>query len=187
MAIRTSLILLLLHLQSEIAFAASGHGTHEGSLLLPVVNFITFIIAAYFLLKTPISSALLDRSKSFEAELRKGQAELDSAKAKLSKAQELLSGVNAEIGRLTERIGIDAEMESDALIAQAKERAVRVVAQGKSIASAELKAARDSIKRELIAASIKSARAMVSEKASDASDKLLRNRALQSVSGILNG
>jgi F-type H+-transporting ATPase subunit b len=180
-------ITALLHLSANLAVASGPNDSHEGSLLLPAVNFAMYIALAVYLLKTPVRSAVFGRRATFEVELKKSQAELDAAKAKMTLAEQQLSNLSAESKKIKERIQIDAEMEADTIVSQAKERATRVVAQGKSLAAAELKASHESIKKELIRASINKARALAASQSNDATDKLLRDRAASDVSGILNG
>lgn len=184
---RKIFITTLLVSAANCAYASGGHDSHEGSLLLPTINFLMYIALAVYLLKKPVQAGIAARRAAFEVELKKSQAELEAANARILKAHELMSGLSTETKKLKERIQIDAEIEADSIVTMAKERAVRIVAQGKSLAAAELKAARDSIKKDLIRASISKAKALAASQSNDATDKLLRDKAAQDVSGVLNG
>ncbi|MCB0339788.1 MAG: ATP synthase F0 subunit B [Bdellovibrionales bacterium] len=171
----------------QILFAASESGHHTPSvsdLILPIVNFSLYIIAMYYFLNQPIRNYLAARRQSFTESIDRGKTALAQANSALETAQKQLAAVETEIVGLAERIESETKIEAESIIEEAKSRAARIKENAKESADAERHASRSAFKNELAKEALTLAEEKLKRIITPESDTLLRQHALQGVSGL---
>ena len=189
LVIKSIFVLSIVSTLPILAFAAEAEHEHNGSAsdLVPYwIHFAAFVVILYFLIKNPITQAVVARREKISDGVNAGRRQLEEAEQKLSHAQKRFAQLAQSIEALKQEIASDTEREAKLLLADAIDRAARIKSNSENSASAEIKAAQLKIRNEVAERAIELAREQLRAKLNLDSDKALRSSALSGVSGLAN-
>ena len=175
-------------LASTLAFA-EGEEHHHGTIsdLIPYwINFSLYVLLLWFVLKNKISSGWTARRAKIAAEVSAAQAEKDSAERALDESRRLLATVDSQIKTAKDQITKQAQFETQEIIAQAKDKAARVVQTAKENAEAGNRTALRAISKEMVQEALSRARSSLQKDARSGSDQRYRSSAVGSSSRLIN-
>jgi F-type H+-transporting ATPase subunit b len=172
-----------------LAFAAETEHEHHGSPsdLIPYwIHFAAFVVILYFLIKRPITEAVVARREGIDEAVGAGRRQLADAEHKLSLAQKRFASLATAIESLKQEIASDAEREAKQLLSEALERAARIKSNADNAAVSELKAAQLKMRNEVAERAIELAREKIKARVNLDSDRALRSSALSGVGNLAN-
>lgn len=176
-------------MHASLAFAAEGHGGHEGSSadLIPYwANFSMFVVVMFVLLGKPVSKGWAARRESISAAVNKGKIEQAAAEKALADARSKEATIASQIQTLTAQIKKESTAEVQEVLADAKVRADRARAQGKEMVAAEQKAFEVQLKKELAEAVVNKATEMLKGKINADTDAGLRSKAVNNIGDLVH-
>jgi len=155
---------------------------HEGEHKLPppfsmaLVNFVVFAILMYKAGGPSIARMTRERHDNIAKALEEGKRLRDEAKAKLDEYDRKLSGLQGEIDELLASIRQEAETEKRRIIADAEARAERMRRDAEQQIQAEMARVRLTLEREAVEAAVSIAERILTEKTTEADQRLLADR-----------
>jgi F0F1-type ATP synthase membrane subunit b/b' len=175
----------------SFAFASEGHsaGHHSGTPadLIPfAVNFFIFISLLIHFTKKPIADAWSNRLNAISTAVSKGRTEMEQAQKILSTAKARAGSVETEIERIKFEISKGAKTESQELLKDAHERALRVRQQGKSLAEGDINHTKEEYRTKLSKLVVEKATELLTSQVTESSDQVLRKNALNQFEGRVN-
>jgi F0F1-type ATP synthase membrane subunit b/b' len=179
-----SLAVILLFVLPSVAMAAGGggHGAHHETSFADTYplwkNFALYALIVLWGIKKLVSTGWPARRARILSEFEAGKAELERAQSRLEEAQKQVAHLGKEQESVQEGINQDAEREFRAAVDAAHERAARISTQATASIEAEKKALESSIRAELAAKVVESARGRLKDEISPEVDKNLRSAAL---------
>jgi F0F1-type ATP synthase membrane subunit b/b' len=182
LAVGLTATLLALTSGTHAALAESGHGgAHHGGPadLIPfAVNFTIFVALLIHFTKGPIASMWSKRLQLIETEVSKGKAEIEQAQKALNLAKARAASVETEIERIKFEISKGAQTETQDIMKDAHERALRVRQQGKSLADGDVNHTKKEYRAHLSKLVVKKATDILSSQVTEASDAAIRKNAI---------
>ena len=118
--------------------------------LLPYTNFTIFLVLLIYFARKPLAGIVQDRYQKYVDLHAEAKQAYETAKEKHDELQQKLAGLQKEIDELNEISIQNAKHEYDAMVAQAKELGAHIIDEARMIADAEVEAAREQIKKEII-------------------------------------
>ena len=169
---------------SMTAFAEEAHGGHHGhgtpSDLIPyAVNFFIFVSLLIYFTKAPITAAWANRLQSIKNDVAKGRLEIEEAQKALAHAKARAQSVETEVERIKFEIKKGAKTETQDILKDGHDRALRVRQQGQSLADGDLNHTREEYRANLSRMVIKKATELLEEQITATSDVSLRKNALK--------
>jgi F-type H+-transporting ATPase subunit b len=121
----------------------------------------------------PVSDALKKRKKTIMLGIDEAQKMKDDAAARLEDYEEKLAHVNDEIERVKREMREAGEVERERILADARDKRVRVERDARILIEQELKAAREQLLQETVTSAVRSATELLSKQASQQDDERL--------------
>ncbi len=161
---------------------AEGGEWREGEHKMPppfsmaLVNFVVFAILMYKAGGPSIAKMTRERHDHIARALEEGKRLRDEAKAKLDQYDRKLAGLQGEIDELIASIRAEAEAEKKRIIADAEVRAERMRRDAEQQIQAEMARVRLTLEREAVEAAVSIAERVLTEKTTEADQRLLADR-----------
>lgn len=155
---------------------------HEGEHKMPppfsmaLVNFGVFAFLMLRMGGPALKKAVQDRHDAIAKALAEGTRLRDEAKARLDEYEKKLATLQGEIDLLVSTIRTEAETEKKRIIAEAEARAARMRRDAEQQIQAELARVRATLEREAVEAAVAEATRLLSEKTSEADQRLLADK-----------
>ena len=124
-----------------------------------LVDFIIFISGLVYVAAKPLSQAFGQRHLSIKRAIAEASAAHAKASARHKDATGKLAHVDAEVRALTESSKTDGEAERAQIVREAREYADRLQAESGSIAAQELQRAQGRLRRAVLSAALRQAKA----------------------------
>ena len=118
--------------------------------IFPYINFAIFFILAVKFFRKPLLDMMAKRRVEFENLVNEADKARRDAEAKSQELQHRLTNLDQEIRRIVDEGRTNAEREAAALVAKANSVAEQIQIEVKRTAEAEVKAARDQLRREIV-------------------------------------
>jgi len=152
-------LFFILFLVSIDCYGSSGAGGHGGgsswmSFFWSVVNFLILVAILYIFGRKPVANFLNSRKKEIEDTLNKAKEAHRETKQALNELEMRLKDKDKEIAEIVEAARKAGELERDAAIEEGKKRKANILDQTKTQLEYEFKKAKDSIKTEIVLASL---------------------------------
>ena len=179
-----ALLLALAFVTSSAHASGGGHAGGPGELVWPAVNFLTYVLLLYFVLRRPLAQALEARHSTMVTSLKRASELVAEATKDLNQAQGLLARVDDECARISSEIERDAATEAAQIVDDAKARAARVLEQAKKNAESERKATLEAIRREVAELVLQKAEARLIAEIGTEQDRTLRSTVIRGVGAL---
>jgi F-type H+-transporting ATPase subunit b len=177
-------------IQNVTSFAYRGKNTEggvwkEGEHKMPppfsmqLLNFAVFAVLMYKAAWPSIARMTRDRHDAIAKALAEGTRLRDEAKARLDEYDRKLGALQGEIDELVRTIRAEAEGEKNRIIAEASARVERMKRDAEQQIQAEMQRVRDTLEREAVLAAVSIAERILTEKTTDADQRLLADRFVQ--------
>ena len=153
------LFFFIFFMSSIVCYGSSGAGGHEGgvswmSFFWNVVNFLLLLAILYIFGRKPIANFLNARKKEIEDTLNEAKEAHRKTKQALNELEMRLKDKDKEIAEIVDAAQKAGELERDIAIEEGKKRKANILDQTKTQLEYELKKAKDSIKTEIVLASL---------------------------------
>ena len=145
---------------SESALAAGGAG-HQPSIhdIVPFwVNFVVYLALMTFLLRKPIKNGWASRRNRIADEVASATSEMEAAERELAAVEALTKNLTQEQERARVEILKQGELEAEALISSAKEKAHRIDSSTKELLEGESRSAQAHFRAALVAKAVELAK-----------------------------
>lgn len=176
-------------LASTPALAATGahHDSgHGAAILIPYwINFTLYAALLFVLLRKPLSRGWSSRRDTIAAAVDRGRSERERAEAALRIAKEREAAVESDIRALVAQIQSETSAEMSEILKEARERAGRVIVQGRDLIAAEERALESELRRELADEVLKRAADLLKQRVDPSLDATLRASSLKNVPQLL--
>lgn len=121
------------------------------SFIFPYVNLAIFLFLAVYLLKKPLHNALKSKRDSYLAIVERANQAKAEAEQRQKELALKLSQLDAEMSRMRKDVKESAEQEAKAILVSAEQLAEHLKREAHSIAAAEIAAAKDAVRSEIMA------------------------------------
>jgi F0F1-type ATP synthase membrane subunit b/b' len=148
------------------------------------LNLGVFILALYFLLRTPLSTAFKAKREAIRAELIKAQQERDAAMKKLEDIEARLSMLDTEMAGIRERSQADAEAEKARIAAQTETDIAKMREQANNEITRAGQQARAELRRFSAEESIRLAEEMLRQQVGAETDAKLVKAGINNLGGL---
>jgi F-type H+-transporting ATPase subunit b len=118
--------------------------------IVPYINFLTFMIAAFFLFKKPITTAAKKAREVFDASSNEARREKESVSLKLVEVRKRAENLDKEIEEMKKAAMTSALTEEKGFVADGERLAQHIKDEAKRVIEAEIEKARVSIGVEII-------------------------------------
>jgi F0F1-type ATP synthase membrane subunit b/b' len=181
-----ALILLILLLGSNLAFAAGGggHKASISSLGWYFFNFSLYLAVLIFLVRKPFLKSWAERSEKIEQHVFSAQHRLDDAKAKLAHAQAEAAALSQRIIALEQEISSATEMEKKKIVDDTAEQILFIERQTAQLIDAERQAQTQAVEREISARVISRAEEILKQEFVEQDDVNYRSRLAQNIKSL---
>lgn len=169
-----------------IASGGPGHQTSFADTYKFWPNFFVFLVLFYFIIKSPLLNFWSSRRESLEAAVSAGKRELELAQQSLEQARLKLEELDHEVKRIQESIAEDTGREAARIVAEAEDRAARVVEQAGHSVEAERKAAEFALRQELADYVVSKAEQRLKAEMTADADRKLRQATVDQMKSLLN-
>ena len=190
--ISVSVIALVAMIAVAVQAGGGGHGAHGDPLALnwwdgsghnpPIgyflVDFVIFISGLVYVAAKPLSQAFAQRHLSIKRAITEASAAHAKAKARHQEAEGKLSHVDAEVRALTESSKTDGEAERAQIVREAQEYANRLQSESSSIAAQELQRAQGRLRRTVLSAALRQAKARLLQDITEADKQRLLEQSI---------
>lgn len=120
------------------------------SFLFPYINLAIFLALAVFVLKKPIMNALASKRDNYLVMLDRANKAREEAERKHRELDARLKGLDAELSRMRSEVKKAAEDEAATILASGGSLAEHLKREAKRIAEAEVSAAKEAIRAEIL-------------------------------------
>ena len=141
---------------SDLALASGGAG-HTPSIhdIVPFwVNFAIYLVLMTVLLRNPIKNGWSSRRSRIAEEVSSATTDMQAAERELAAVEALTKNLSQEQNRARIEILKQGELEADAVISAAKEKAVRLASQAKDLLEGETRSAQTHFRAALVAKAV---------------------------------
>jgi F-type H+-transporting ATPase subunit b len=168
---------LLLALSPLAGFAASeehgdghgeAHGDHTKELIFEWVNLLILGGALVYFARKPIQQYLADRRDTIAKNIASSEQLLRDAEAKLAEWNAKAARLDADVVEIIESTRKGAETEKAAILADAEATAARIRQSASGVVERELRAARESLRKEAAELAVTIASSILREQTNDA-------------------
>jgi F-type H+-transporting ATPase subunit b len=168
---------LLLTLSPLAGFAASedhgdghgeAHGDHTKELIFEWVNLLILGGALVYFARKPIQQYLADRRDTIAKNIASSEQLLRDAEAKLAEWNAKAARLDADVVEIIEATRKGAETEKAAILADAEATAARIRQSASGVVERELRAARESLRKEAAELAVTIASSILREQTNDA-------------------
>ncbi len=121
------------------------------SFLFPYINLAIFLFLAIYFGRKPVKAALANRRESYLALLEKANKAKEEAESKHRELDARLKGLDAELQRMRNEVKAAADQEAQAILSSGAALAEHLKREAKRIADAEVTAAKEAIRAEILA------------------------------------
>lgn len=146
---------------SDLALASGGAG-HTPSIhdIVPFwVNFVIYVVLMTVLLRNPIKNGWASRRNRIAEEVSSATADMQAAERELAAVEALTKNLSPEQERARMEILKQGELEADALISAAKDKAARLATQAKDLLEGETRSAQTHFRAALVAKAVELSKA----------------------------
>lgn len=116
------------------------------SIYYSIINFVLFVVLMVYVLRKPVHTLLVTRSKAFKTMLAASQQAHTDAKQKLKDYETRLARLDGEIAELKKSAKEDGEKDRAAIVEQAKIYAVKLKSDTQRMIAQELRASKELLK-----------------------------------------
>jgi len=161
---------------------------HEGDHKMPppfsmaLVNFGVFAFLMFRSAGPSIAKMTRERHDAIAKALAEGTRLRDEAKARLDEYEHKLATLQSEIDAMVAGIRTEAEAETKRIIAEAQARAERMRRDAEQQIQAEIQRVRITLEREAVEAAVAMAERLLTEKSTEADQRLLADRFVKGLS-----
>lgn len=103
-----------------------GGGGHESNFLWHAINLALIVGVIVYFARSPIQAFMADRRSSIESNIETAKRELESAEARLAECNARVDSLDREITEIRTAVRMQAEVERDRLLADARAAAERI-------------------------------------------------------------
>lgn len=153
--------------------AAGGHGfsfTVEG---FYIIDFVILVVLLWAVLKGPIKKYLMQRHDKVLFEMEAATRLRKEAEARLAELDRMMSGLEAEIGKVRDQFRADGEREKARILAEAEVGADKIRQNAKKTLEQEMAVLREQLEDELVKSVLESTEAKVRQRLDQATQKRL--------------
>jgi F-type H+-transporting ATPase subunit b len=175
--VRKLALALLLALSPLAGFAASeehgdghgeAHGDHTKELIFEWVNLLILGGVLVYFARKPIQQYLGDRRDTIAKNIASSEQLLRDAEAKLAEWNAKAARLDADVVEIIESTRKGAETEKAAILADAEATAARIRQSASGVVERELRAARESLRKEAAELAVTIASSILREQTNDA-------------------
>lgn len=150
----TSLVTTLA--SSDFAFASGGVGHHPSIHdIVPFwVNFVIYVALMTVLLRKPIKNGWASRRSRIAEEVSSATSDMEAAERELAAVEALTKNLSQEQERARVEILKQGELESDAIVSSAHEKATRLASSTKDLLEGESRSAQAHFRAALVAKAV---------------------------------
>lgn len=142
------------------------------------------IFGVVFFARRPLKDALRKRRSSIMHGIQDAARMKDDAAARLAEFEDKLQHIDDDIERVKREMREAGEAERDRILADAKEKRIRMERDAKSLIAQELKAAREILMAETVRSAAKSAEEMLAKQITPADQQRLADEYLASLENV---
>jgi F0F1-type ATP synthase membrane subunit b/b' len=141
---------------TDLAFASGGAGHHPSIHdIVPFwVNFVIYVGVMTFLLRKPIKSGWAARRERIAEEVSSATSDMEAAERELAAVEALTKNLSQEQDRARADILKQGELEANAIISAAKEKAIRLASSTKDLLEGESRSAQAQFRAALVAKAV---------------------------------
>jgi F-type H+-transporting ATPase subunit b len=190
MKLKISLTLLLILLAIPV-MAADEHGGDpelDGAYwqlqLVKLVNFSVIALAAFFILKKPVTEFFKKRGQQIEQDVKAAEIARQEAEKRLLEVEQEVAAIETRYEEILRSAREEGEAERERLLTQAKREAEKIKQVTENEISSRLKAARQELKEYAAELAVERARKIIQEELTEDGDRRLIERSVDEIGGV---
>lgn len=168
------------------ATAAHGHKPMISDLFWYYINFTVFTVLLFLGLRKPFQNFWTKRRETIEADVTRGERQLQQAQEELSLAHVKHQQLNSRIEELIRNIRDEGHREAAELREEAKRQAERIKVQAERTAISERESVKRAVQSQLVNEVLERVERQLSTDITAENDRARRNAALKDLGALLN-